>query len=147
MRYAGRCLSTAVLFSAVSCLVSTGCGGGSSSPATASGGGSSPSAAAPVVSSIAPANVPAGSAAITLTVAGSNFQSDSVIQVDGTKEVTTFVNSGELTTIVPASQVASGAQLQVQVLNGSVSSAASSSQQITVTNPAPAVTSRWCMGP
>ncbi len=99
MRYAGRCLSTAVLFSAVFCLVFTGCGGGSSSPATASGEGSSPSAAAtPVVSSIAPANVPAGSAAITLTVTGSNFQSDSVIEVDGTKEATSFVNSGELTT-------------------------------------------------
>jgi len=103
--------------------------------------GSSPSAAIPVVSSIAPANVAAGSTAITLTVTGSNFQSNSVIQVDGTKEATSFVNSGELTTTLPASQVASGAQLQVQVLNGSVSSAASSSQQITVTNPAPVVTS------
>ena len=141
MRFADRWLSTAVLFSAVFCLVFAGCGGGSSSPATGSAGGSSPSAATPVVSSVAPANVPAGSAAITLTVKGSNFQSDSVIEVDGTKEATSFVNSGELTTTLPASQVASGAQLQVQVSNGSVSSAASSSQQITVTNPAPVVTS------
>ena len=141
MRYADRCLSTAVPFFAAFCLAFTGCGGGSSSPATASGGGSSPSAATPVVSSIAPTNVPAGSTAITLTVTGSNFQSDSVIEVDGTKEATSFVNSGELTTTLPASQMASGAQLQVQVLNGSVSSAASSTQQITVTNPPPVVTS------
>jgi hypothetical protein len=106
MRYTGRCLGAATCFFLGFCLVVAGCGGGgSSSPTTTPAEGSSPSAAAPVISSIAPVNVSAGSAAFTLTVNGANFQSDSVIEVAGTKETTSFVNSGELTTTLPATSI------------------------------------------
>jgi hypothetical protein len=44
-------------------------------------------------------------------------------------------------TTIPASQVASGAQLQVQVLNGTVVSGTSNGNGITVTNPAPVIVS------
>jgi hypothetical protein len=100
-----------------------------------------PSAATPSISSVTPSNVPAGSATFTLTVNGANFSSDSVIEVDGVKETTTYVSSTQLKAAIPASQVASGAQLQVQVLNGSVSSGTSNGNDFTVTNPAPVIVS------
>lgn len=72
---------------------------------------------------------------------GANFESDSVIEVNGIKETTTYVTSAQLKTTIPASQVASGAQLQVQVLNGSVASGTENGNEITVTNPAPVIVS------
>jgi hypothetical protein len=77
----------------------------------------------------------------TLTVIGANFSSDSAIEVDGVKETTTYVSCTQLTTTIPASHVASGAQLQVQVPNGSVTSGTSNGNDITVTNPAPVIVS------
>jgi hypothetical protein len=139
MRPAGRRVDAVVRFCLFSCLVFTGCGG---SPSTTPGAATTPSAAAPAISSIAPSNVPAGSTAFTLTVNGANFESTSVIEVGGVKEATTYVNANQLTTMMPASQIASGAELQVQVINGSVSSGTASGNQMTVTNPAP-VGLRW----
>lgn len=140
MRRVGRCVNAAVVLCFFSCLALTGCGGSSSSTTTPGSPGSS-SAATPSISSVAPSNVPAGSAAFTLTVSGTNFENDSVIEVNGVKETTTYVSSTQLKTTIPDSQVASGAQLQVQVLNGTVASGASNGNDITVTNPAPAIAS------
>jgi hypothetical protein len=74
-------------------------------------------------------------------VNGTNFESDSVIEVNGAKETTTYVSSTQLKANIPANQVASGAQLQVRVLNGTVASGTSNGNDITVTNPAPVIVS------
>jgi trimeric autotransporter adhesin len=139
MRRAGRCVDAVVVLCLFSCLAFTGCGGASSS--TTPGTPTSSSTATPSISSAAPSSVPAGSATFSLTVNGANFESNSVIEVDGVKETTTYVSSTQLTTSIPASQVASGAQLQIQVLNGSVTSGTSNGNDITVTNPAPVIAS------
>jgi uncharacterized repeat protein (TIGR01451 family) len=74
-------------------------------------------------------------------VNGANFDSSSVIEVNDVKETTTYVSPTQLKTTIPASQIASGAQLQVQVLNGTVASDSSNGNGITVTNPAPVIVS------
>ena len=141
MRRAESCLNAIVFVVVFASLAFTGCGGGSASSTPGTVTTPSAAAAAPIITSIAPSSVAAGSASFTLSVNGANFSSNSVIAVGGVKETTTYVNSTQLTTMLPATQVASGAELQVQVLNGSETSGTSSGNQVTVTNPAPVILS------
>jgi trimeric autotransporter adhesin len=117
--------------------IAGGCGGGSTS-ANSGGQQTSP---APVVSSISPAKVPAGSNALVLTVTGSGFLSNSVVEVNNVAEVTTYVDSTQLTAVVPAGQLASGAQLAVVISNGPGSTGSGSPISLEIDNPAPTVTS------
>lgn len=119
-------------------LVLTGCGGGGSNSGGGGGGSNPPT---PTITSISPTSVMAGSAAVTLTVNGTNFLSTSIIQVNGMSETTAFVNATQLTAAVPATQIVSGGQLAVAVLNGSVSSAQGTPMNFTVNNPVPAISS------
>jgi trimeric autotransporter adhesin len=119
-------------------LVLLGCGGGGS-PAPNGGGNNTPPT--PSVTSISPVSIQAGSDATQLTVNGTNFESTTKVQVGGVAEVTTFVSSTKLLVIVPAAQVASGGQLSVVVLNGSVSSGTSTPANFEVDNPAPSIAS------
>ena len=79
-----------------------GCGG--TVPATGSGSMApgAPSITAPLV----PNTVTAGSAAFTLTVNGSGFVGQSVVNWNGTAQTTTFVTSNQLTAAIPAADVA-----------------------------------------
>jgi hypothetical protein len=113
----------------------TACGGGSGS-----GTSTQPQAQPPVVTSISPAKVTAGAANTTLTVSGSNFTATTVVQVGPTIEPTTFVGTGQLTALLPASQLAEGNTLSVIAVNGSLSSATGAPVSLEVDNPAPAVT-------
>jgi trimeric autotransporter adhesin len=83
--------------------------------------------------------MPAGSSALTLTVSGSGFLSTSVVQVGTTAEPTTYISATQLSATVPATQLASGAQLAVAVLNGSLSSAVTRPINLEVDNPAPTI--------
>ena len=83
--------------------------------------------------------MPAGSSALTLTVSGSGFLSTSVVQVGTTAEPTTYISATQLSATVPATQLASGAQLAVAVLNGSLSSALTRPINLEVDNPAPTI--------
>jgi hypothetical protein len=94
----------------------------------------------PVISSLTPPSVPAGSNTITLTVNGANFVASGQPQVssaaasalrraneisgggstvffNGVAFLTTFINSGTLTINVPASMLISPAAYNVQVFN------------------------------
>jgi len=119
------------------CAMVDACGGGPSSQ----DGGGQPTPPAPVISSISPAQAPAGSGALVLTITGTGFLSGSVVDVNHLSEVTTYVDSTKLTANVPANQMASGASLAVTVTNGSVSSGAASPVNLEIDNPAPTVTS------
>lgn len=92
-----------------------GCGGGV--PGT-----TSPAPAPLTVTSVSPAKITAGATATTITVNGTGFTKNSVVQVGGTAEATTYVSSTQLTAIIPAGQLASGSMLTIVVVDGSQSS-------------------------
>lgn len=72
-------------------------------------------APAPVITSLTPGSVIAGSAAITLQVDGSNFAPTSVIRVNGVARGTTFVNTTRLTTTLTAGDLATVTTLVITV--------------------------------
>ena len=74
----------------------------------------------PVITSLSPTSTPGGNPQFTLTVSGSGFNSSSTVYFNGTALVTTVVNSGQLTAIVPANQM--GSNVPVKVLNLTASS-------------------------
>jgi hypothetical protein len=71
----------------------------------------------PVLNSLSPSSANAGGAAFTLTVNGSNFVSGSVVQWNGAARTTTFVNTTQLTAVIPASDIAAAGTAQVTVFN------------------------------
>jgi len=81
----------------------------------------------------------AGSADTQLTVNGTNFQSNTTVQVGGVAEVTAYVSSTSVTATVPASQLANGGQLAVIALNGTVSSGSGVPVNFEVNNPLPTI--------
>ena len=56
----------------------------------------------PALTSLAPSSTPAGGAAFTLTVNGSNFVGTSQVRWNGTARTTTFVNAGQVTAAIAA---------------------------------------------
>ncbi len=113
-----------------------GCGVGSSNSGSG-GGGTTPT---PLITSIAPSRVPAGSTSLTLTITGSGFLNTSVVQLSGASEATTYTSATQLTATVPATQLASGAEIPVAVLNGALTSGGTP-VNLEVDNPTPAITS------
>lgn len=117
-----------------------GCAGGSGgSGGSGSGSGTPSRAPAPIVANVSPSSVPAGSAAFTLTVTGSNFQPQAVVNWNSTALSTTYNSATSLSAAVPATLAASGVLANLTVANpdGQASSAGTTSQQVAVTNPAP----------
>jgi len=80
--------------------------------------------AAPVLGSLSPGSVPAGSANFTLTVNGSGFASGSTVQWDGRNLNTTFVNASQLLVQVTSGAVAEAKSALVQVVNPGVAPSA-----------------------
>src|SRR4029077_15216444 len=74
-------------------------------------------APAPSLSSLSPANKVAGSAAFTLTVNGTNFNSTSVVQWKGSARTTTFVSATQLTAAITAADIATNGTASVVVFN------------------------------
>jgi hypothetical protein len=95
----------------------------------------------PSLSSISPASVSAGSAGFTLTLTGSNFIPGSVVQVNGVTRTTTFVSGTGLTAQIPASDVATGADLSITIFNPSPGGGTSAAQTLAVLNPVPSISS------
>jgi hypothetical protein len=98
-------------------------------------------ATAPTLSSISPTSVVASSGPVTITATGTNFASNSSIQVNGANLVTTFVSSTQLSATIPASTTASAGSLSVDVSSPSPGGGTSGSLAFTVNNPAPSLTS------
>ena len=71
--------------------------------------------AQPVISSISPSTVTAGSPSFTLTVIGSGFSQAQLVQVNGSSRATTFVSAMQLNATILASDVAVPAALQITV--------------------------------
>jgi len=92
------------------------------------------------ITSLSPANSTAGGAGFTLTVNGEEFDSTSTVQWNGANLATTFVNSGQVTATVPASDIGTTGIFQITVFNSS-SGDTSNQFAFTVNNPVPSITS------
>jgi hypothetical protein len=71
----------------------------------------------PTIQALSPSSVNHGSAAFMLTVNGSAFNGNAVVNWNGAGQTTTFVSGGQLTVQVPAAAIASAGSVQVTVTN------------------------------
>ena len=71
----------------------------------------------PILESLSPASVVVGSAAFTLTISGTNFMNSSIVHWDGEDRVTNYISSTQLTTSIPAADIASADTVNVTVFN------------------------------
>ncbi len=89
---------------------------------------------APSLSSISPSTKAAGSAAFTMTVAGSNFVSGSVVTWNGTNLTTIYTNSTQLSASVSAALVATVGSATVAVVTPAPGGGTSTSASFTITS-------------
>jgi len=89
----------------------------------------------PTLSSVSPGTVAAGSAAFTLSAAGSSFVPTSVIQVNSVSRPTSFVSATQLTATIPANDVATAGTLSVTVVTPAPGGGTSAAQILTVASP------------
>ena len=117
-------------------LLVAGCEGGG-------GSGASPISNNPVptISSITPSTMTTGSAALTLTVNGTNFVSSSAVQWNGRTLTTTYQSATQLTASTTAADIASSATVPVTVVNPTPGGGASTAVNLSISNVLPAVTS------
>ena len=92
-------------------------GGGTSSPIGFTVDNAVPGNPVPVVTSLSPAKVIAGSAAFELTVNGSAFVTGATVQWNGAPRATTYVGSTMLRAAIAAADVATAGSVQVTVVN------------------------------
>lgn len=98
----------------------------------------------PRISALSPSSALAGSPEITLTVTGTNFVSDSVVRWNGQPRATTFVNSTQVTALIPASDLASVGNALVTVFTPPAGGGESNPLTFAINtppNPVPVVTS------
>ena len=76
-----------------------------------------PTAQTPTISSLSPSGTIAGGPSFTITVNGTNFLNNSVVQFNSTALATTFVSSTQLQATVPAGQITFAGVAHVVVAN------------------------------
>lgn len=87
----------------------------------------------PTTTNISSTSVVVGSSGFTLTVGGTNFISNSVVQFDGLDRSTTFVNSTQLTAQILTSDLDAVGMFSIRVFNPSPGGGLSNPQTFTVT--------------
>jgi hypothetical protein len=87
---------------------------------------------APTLSTVSPAGIAAGSADSALTLTGSGFAQQSVVQANGTALATSFVGDTQLTAIIPSSLLATAGTLSINVVNPSPGGGISTTEPLTV---------------
>ena len=100
-----------------------------------SGGGTGTTPASnplPSLTSLSPASAVSGSAAVTLTVSGSDFVAASTVNWNGTALATTYVGAAQLTAVIPASDLASADTVNVTVDNPMPGGGASNGATFTI---------------
>jgi hypothetical protein len=97
---------------------------------------------APAITSLSPGSATAGGAAFTLTVAGTNFTSNSVVQWDGQNRPTTFVSGTQLQATIAADDLSDPGTIPITVLD-QTSKLLSAPANFVIINPAslPVITS------
>ncbi len=74
----------------------------------------------PAISSLAPEAVTSGSGGFMLTVNGSNFSSNSVVNWNGAAQATTYLGANQLVAAISAADVATPATVPVTVTNPAI---------------------------
>ncbi len=87
---------------------------------------------APTLGSISPTTADAGSPDTTVTVTGTSFTPQSTVAASGSSLSTTFVASTQLTTVIPAAELASAGVLPVTVVTPSPGGGTSSAVNLVV---------------
>jgi uncharacterized repeat protein (TIGR01451 family) len=114
-----------------------GCGGGSPNQ----GDQTPPSNPSPVVTSITPAAIIAGSPETNVTINGTGFVAASVAEFNGVALQTTFSSATQLAAVLPVSDLENGSIATITVSNPSPGGGVSSGAKFTVNNPSPVVSS------
>jgi hypothetical protein len=91
----------------------------------------------PTITSVAPANATAGGAGFTLTVTGTNFIPDSVVDWNGAERATTYKSATSLQAQILNTDIETAGTIEITVLNTSLNGAAAFSAPFPFTvNPA-----------
>lgn len=111
----------------------------SSKTVTSGSTGGNPS---PSQTSISPSSVAAGGADFTLTVSGTNFGAGSIVRWNGSDRTTTFVNSGQVSAAILASDISVIGTVQISVFNPPPGGGTSNALTFTITaaNAVPSLT-------
>jgi YVTN family beta-propeller protein len=94
----------------------------------------------PGLSSLSPTSAVVGAPSFTLTLAGSNFVSGSVVKWNGAALSTTLVDGTHLTAAVPSSDLTSAGSASVTVFNPTPAGGTTSPLVFTINTPVPTVT-------
>jgi len=97
----------------------------------------------PVINTLIPATVSAAGAGFTLQVRGENFADGAEVRWNGSPRGTGFINSGQLTASILASDIAAAGTAQVSVVNPPPGGGTSNTINLTIgppNNPLPSVT-------
>jgi hypothetical protein len=94
----------------------------------------------PTTTSIMPSATLAGAMSVSLTVSGSKFIAQSVVRWNGVDRPTTFVNSGQLSAAIPASDLTTAGTYNVTAANPNPGGGTSNARTFTVNNPLPTLT-------
>jgi hypothetical protein len=107
------------------------------------GAGTPPPANNPVpsITSLSPSSAPAGTAAQTMTINGSNFVSSSTVTYNGVTHIAIFVTSSQLTIPLTAGDQLTVGSYPVVVTNPAPGGGNSNDVDFAVTYPVPAITS------
>ena len=73
--------------------------------------------AVPTIAALNPPSMAAGSPAFTLTVNGTNFSSNAMVNWNGAAQTTTFASANQLMMMVPAAAIANSGAVAVTVTN------------------------------
>jgi hypothetical protein len=111
-------------------------------------GSTEPEVLVPVLTSVSPAVVPVGSAAVELTLVGSGFSPEARVRISMPEFptqvpkglVSTWVSETEMRAVVPANQMETGTVAQIAVFSLEAG-VASTDHTFTITYPAPTLTS------
>ncbi|MFN0108882.1 MAG: beta strand repeat-containing protein [Blastocatellia bacterium] len=95
----------------------------------------------PVIASINPSTVGAGTGAFVLTVNGTGFVNGSTVQFNGANRVTTFVSATQLTAQILAEDVAGANGPTIRVVSPAPGGGTSNEVILTVVNPTPSISS------
>jgi hypothetical protein len=95
----------------------------------------------PTIASISPTSATAGGAAFTLTVTGTGFFTNTIVNWNGANRPTTFVSSTQLTAAIPATDIVNGGTATVTAFNPPPLGGSSAGQTFTINNAQPALTS------
>ncbi len=95
----------------------------------------------PVLTSISPSAALAGGTPFTMHLVGSNFESLSVVTINGDAQQTQFLDSQDLQVQIQATDLTSAGALSIAVLNPSPGGGASQTLPLTITYAVPAITS------